>query len=149
VALSVGLPRPGVTRHRRLVESGLSSKLNYSATTQSPAYSLRLIASHDFVNIYWLLSYGPAKGARIPSTSKAITIRVNSKLIFFGTPSSQKSFLCGTIRYISITITLEATLGLKAALINSGPNWIISYECILNDIRYICSRSSGNVRGVN
>ena len=25
VALSVGLPRPGVTRHRRFVESGLSS----------------------------------------------------------------------------------------------------------------------------
>ncbi len=52
VALSVGLPRPGVTRHRRFVESGLSSKLNYPATTQSPAYLLRLIASHNFVNIY-------------------------------------------------------------------------------------------------
>lgn len=45
VALSVGSPRPGVTRHRCFVESGLSSKLNNSATIQPPAYSRRVSCS--------------------------------------------------------------------------------------------------------
>ena len=55
VALSLGLPRPGVTRHRCLVESGLSSR---SARSSSP---LR----EGVVTMVWGMRQSTARGAQV------------------------------------------------------------------------------------
>tara|TARA_B110000879_G_scaffold189924_1_gene253818 strand:- start:164 stop:367 length:204 start_codon:yes stop_codon:yes gene_type:complete len=52
VALSVGLPRPGVTRHRFLLESGLSSLLSEDnkAAIQPSAQDRAYAAARHAVN---------------------------------------------------------------------------------------------------
>jgi hypothetical protein len=60
VALSVGLPRPGVTRHRSFLESGLSSTLflprKSNATAVAPLRAMRVDvpnAGYDNAAVIW------------------------------------------------------------------------------------------------